>query len=246
MLRKQLFHAIRGPRFMLRFHFETPARTPQCSFYGRYQRGFLLLAITVARLASTMRHRGIHVQPMCQTSLVLILVLVMAACGGGNTVSSSSTPSPSAPSPNLTAADVTAVVNAVAGSTNAPMVIAVSDRGGNLLGLYKKASAPAQGMANFSQMVDARELSLALARTAAYFSNDQAPLSSRTVRFISGIHFPPGVTNASNAALYGIENTNRGCPLNVTFAPGKNINPSRTINGASTGFGIITGKADIN
>ena len=26
----------------------------------------------------------------------------------------------------------------------------------------------------------------------AYFSNDQAPLSSRTVRFISGIHFPPG------------------------------------------------------
>ena len=43
------------------------------------------------------------------------------------------------------------------------------------------------------------------------FSNDQAPLSSRTVRFISGIHFPPGIRNTPNAALYGVENINRGC-----------------------------------
>jgi hypothetical protein len=35
---------------------------------------------------------------------------------------------------------------------NVPMVIAVSDRGGNLLGLYKKANAPVKGLANFSQM----------------------------------------------------------------------------------------------
>jgi hypothetical protein len=47
------------------------------------------------------------------------------------------------------------------------------------------------------------------------FSNDQA-LSRRTVRFISGVHFPPGVAMAPTADLYGIENTNRGCPLNVT------------------------------
>ena len=47
------------------------------------------------------------------------------------------------------------------------------------------------------------------------FANDQAPLSSRTVRFISGIHFPPGVKNTSNAALYGVENINRGCRVDV-------------------------------
>jgi hypothetical protein len=45
------------------------------------------------------------------------------------------------------------------------------------------------------------------------FSNDQAPLSSRTVRFISGIHFPPGIRNTPNAALYGVENINRGCAI---------------------------------
>ena len=46
-------------------------------------------------------------------------------------------------------------------------------------------------------------------------SNDQAPLSSRTVRFISGIHFPPGVKNTANAALYGVENINRGCRVDA-------------------------------
>ncbi len=175
-------------------------------------------------------------------AIALGLVMALCGCGGGGQITS--TPAPT-PSPNLTAADVTAVVNAAAAAANVPMVIAVSDRGGNLLGLYKKANAPTLGLGNFSQMVDARELALALARTASYFSNDQAPLSSRTVRFISGIHFPPGIINTGNAALYGIENTNRGCPLNVTFDAGKSINPSRSIDGTTTGLGIITGKADI-
>ncbi len=174
--------------------------------------------------------------------LAILCLLALCSCGGGGS-QIVAPPPPTTPSPNLTAADVDAVIKAAAASANVPMVIAVSDRGGNLLGLYKKASAPAHGLGNFSQMVDSRELALALARTASYFSNDQAPLSSRTVRFISGIHFPPGIQNVPNAALYGIENTNRGCPLNVTFA--QPINPSRTIDGTSTGLGIITGKVDV-
>jgi uncharacterized protein GlcG (DUF336 family) len=192
-----------------------------------------------------MPRRGVCPSNKVLSLVGLLCLLATMSCGGGGGQIVAGPP-PTTPSPDLTAADVQAVIAAAVTSTNVPMVVAVSDRGGNLLGLYRKLNAPAQGLGNFSQMVDARELSLALARTASYFSNDQAPLSSRTVRFISGIHFPPGITNTANAALYGIENTNRGCPLNVTFAPGKNINPSRTINGASTGFGIITGKADIN
>ncbi len=65
----------------------------------------------------------------------------------------------------------------------------------------------------------AAEKAVALARTGGYFSNDQAPLSSRTVRFISGINFPPGIKFQPVAALYGIENSNRGCDLNTTFNP---------------------------
>ena len=71
-------------------------------------------------------------------------------------------------------------------------------------------------------------------------------LSSRTVRFISGIHFPPGVAGTANGDLYGIENTNRGCTLSTNYLPGQALNPSRSINGANFGLGIITGKADTN
>jgi len=97
---------------------------------------------------------------------------------------------------------------------------------------------------NFGVSVNVNDLAVALARTGAYFSNDQAPLSSRTVRFISGIHFPPGVTNASNAALYGIENTNRGCTLTANYLPGQTVQPSLAL-GGGPGLGITTGKADL-
>ena len=124
------------------------------------------------------------------------------------------------------------------------MVIAVVDRPGNILAIYHKAGAPTTGIGNFGAVVSADELAVGLARTAAFFTNNQAPLSSRTVRFISGIHFPPGVSNTPSAALYGIENTNRGCGFNVTFAPGKAVPPARSIDNSTTGLGIITGKAD--
>src|SRR5262249_538117 len=97
------------------------------------------------------------------------------------------------------------------------------------------------------------EVAISLARTGAFFSNNQAPLSSRTVRFISGVHFPPGVMFTPNAALYGIENTNRGCELNVTFNPGKEVPRAKALNDGAcnnsdrTGcsLGITTGKADL-
>ena len=98
---------------------------------------------------------------------------------------------------------------------------------------------------NFGQPVDANDLAVALGRTGAFFSNDQAPLSSRTVRFISGIHFPPGVANQPPADLYGIENTNRGCTLVNDPNFQSKIPPSLMLNGGF-GPGVVTGKADTN
>jgi uncharacterized protein GlcG (DUF336 family) len=130
-------------------------------------------------------------------------------------------------------------------SVNVPIVVAVTDRTGVILAVFETPGAPATALGNFGAVVDSHELAVSLARTAALFSNDQAPLSSRTVRFISGIHFPPGVSFASNADLYGIENTNRGCSLNAAFNPGKTINPSRSVNGTNVGLGITTGRVDV-
>src|SRR5207249_279349 len=112
-----------------------------------------------------------------------------------------------------TDAIVMAAASALNGNT---ATIAVVDRAGVVHALFRQ---PAAGAANDDQAVG-------IARTAAFFSHNMAPLSSRTVRFISGVHFPPGVVNAPNAALYGIENTNRGCDFGIIFNPGKGLLPA--------------------
>ncbi len=145
----------------------------------------------------------------------------------------------------LSADDVSAAVENAGLAVQSPVVIAVTDRQGNILAVYRKANAPATATGNLGATVDANELAVGLARTAAFFSNDQAPLSSRTVRFISGIHFPPGVLYTSNGPLYAIENSNRGCGLNTTLLPGVNLPPARSIGGGTTGLGIQTGKANL-
>src|SRR5580692_10725519 len=147
--------------------------------------------------------------------------LVLGACGGGGSGSGTSggggggaPPSPPLETETLSQADVQMVVEAAATAAQSDaMAIAVVDRLGRILGVYVGPSAPATAPGNFGAAIPTADLAAALARTGAFFSNDQAPLSSRTVRFISGIHFPPGVENTANAALYGIENTNRGCNL---------------------------------
>jgi uncharacterized protein GlcG (DUF336 family) len=174
-----------------------------------------------------------------------VLASTIAGCGGVVGPLTSATPPVTVQS--LTAADVTALVQAAAQAADPnTMVIAVVDRSGNILGVYRKPSAPTLATGNFSAQVDVNELAVSLARTGAFFSNDQAPLSSRTVRFISGIHFPPGIANTPNAPLYGIENTNRGCTLSTNFIAGQSVPPARSISGATTGLGITTGKLDVN
>src|SRR5262245_40972817 len=158
----------------------------------------------------------------------------------------------------LSAADVSEVTRQAGESIDATTrVIAVTAREGQVLAVRRKPSAPATVVANFGATVDANDFAVSLARTASFFSNDQAPLSSPTDRVISGVHFPPGITNKPNAALYGIENTNRGCPIasppaTPDFNPGKAVTPSKSLNGLpcnaldATGCGlrIATGKPD--
>lgn len=146
--------------------------------------------------------------------------------------------------PSLSAAEVRRLAEAAAGAVGGPITVAVVDRAGRPLALYRRGRGNAQD-----------DRATGLARTGAFFSNDQAPLSSRTVRYVSGIHFPPGIPNTPNAALYGIENTNRGCDMGVDFLAGKSLPPARSVvhpgfcdsvNGRSAcGTGPVTGKADV-
>jgi len=172
-----------------------------------------------------------------------VLAFLLLGCGGA-TSARVSPPPPPVLQP-LQASDVQNIVQAAVNSVNVDMVVAVVDRAGFVLGVFRTQSAPAIATGNFGQAQDANDLAVALARTGAFFSNDQAPLSSRTVRFISGIHFPPGVANQPPADLYGIENTNRGCTLVNDLNFQSKIPPSLSF-GGGFGPGIITGKADVN
>jgi uncharacterized protein GlcG (DUF336 family) len=169
------------------------------------------------------------------------LAMLLFGCGTGT--SAPTAPPPIATVQPLQAADVQNIVAAAVNSLNVDMVVAVVDRAGFVLGVFRTQNAPATAIGNFGQTQDANDLAVALARTGAFFSNDQAPLSSRTVRFISGIHFPPGVMNQPPADLYGIENTNRGCTLinDPTFE--NKIPPSLAL-GGGFGLGVVTGKTD--
>lgn len=188
----------------------------------------LLLIGTVALDARVraVRPRVIAEDPACATPIT-----AQQTCNDGGT-----------PRASLSPTEVEAIIRAAARSlSDATMTIAVVDRAGRPLGVFRKSGAldPAND-----------DLAVGVARTAAFFSHNQAPLSSRTVRFISGIHFPPGITNTPSGALYGIENTNRGCDFNVTFNAGKCIPRARRLGGATCnssdtsgcGLGIVTGK----
>jgi uncharacterized protein GlcG (DUF336 family) len=179
----------------------------------------------------------------CTLVSMILFSASLCACGGNSSSTLTSPPPP--PAETLTQSDVSSIVQAAAEAVNSDtMVIAVVDRLGRILAVYKQPSAAALVQGNFSQMVPSDDLAVSLARTGAFFSNNQAPLSSRTVRFISGTHFPPEVMNTSNGALYGIENTNRGCTLAAGLSA--TVPPATTISGTSPGLGIATGKADVN
>jgi len=176
-----------------------------------------------------------------------LLAFLVTGCGGGSSSGAAATPDPPPaavqPAPPIQASEVQNVVTAAVNSVNVDMVVAVVDRAGIVLGVFRTQNAPTMTVGNYGQMVNANDVAVALARTGAFFSNDQAPLSSRTVRYLSGIHLPPGVSNQPNADLYGIENTNRGCTLVPTVAYETLLPPATALTGGP-GAGVLTGKAD--
>ncbi|MBX3464873.1 MAG: heme-binding protein [Planctomycetes bacterium] len=83
----------------------------------------------------------------------------------------------------LSAADVALILDRALASIDSPFLhVAVVDRTGEILGVASTAS-------NLIQ--DEDNIAVSLARTTAYFSNSQAPLSSRTVETLGTFHFPP-------------------------------------------------------
>uniref|UniRef100_A0A7C4PKN5 Heme-binding protein n=1 Tax=Anaerolinea thermolimosa TaxID=229919 RepID=A0A7C4PKN5_9CHLR len=131
----------------------------------------------------------------------------------------------------LTAQEAEALALRAVGAVDNPAAAAVVvDRAGRVLAAYRRAQAADLDL----------ETALALARTGAFFSHDQAPLSSRTIQTLSQPNFPAGVPNQPAAALFGIEHTNRGCGFNAEFDAGKELPPARNFAGDGPSLGVVT------
>ena len=188
------------------------------------------------------RRKTLAVAILLAAGIASALAMLLVGCGGGTSAPVAPPPIPAVQALQVT--DVQNIVTTAVSSVNAEMVVAVVDRAGFVLGVFRTQNAPATTTGNFGSVQNANEVAVALARTGAFFSNDQAPLSSRTVRFISGIHFPPGVVNQPPADLYGIENTNRGCTL-INDPIFQSKVPSSLALGGGFGLGVLTGKAEL-
>ena len=196
---------------------------------ARRSRSSRLRALSATPVREPVRQQVVFTLPLDAAGSFVELALVSGGVRG-NTATIPVRSAQADPS-QLTAADVAGLIERAATAIDDPaMAIAVTDRVGRPLGVYRNPSASDEAI----------ETALSLARTGAFFSNNQAPLSSRTVRTLSRENFPNDVPNQPAAALFGIENTNRGCRLSDLFEPGRSIPPATNLAATGPGRGVAT------
>ena len=88
--------------------------------------------------------------------------------------------------PVISATEVTTLLQRASMATSSnDAIIAIVDRSGNILGVRTESDVDATYAGRLADRVFAIDGAVAKARTAAFFSNNAAPLTSRTIRFIS-------------------------------------------------------------
>ena len=164
------------------------------------------------------------------------LAFVLASCGGGGTDTSTSPATPS-PAPTvalytppaqlaLNTAEVQQIVaqaSAEASARGKPAVIAVTDRVGNVLAVFRMTGAATNmhiADAPNGQNADAQGLNvpqelgaIAKAITGAYLSSGGNAFSTRTASQIVQPHFPPAPTTVGleSGPLYGVQFSQLPC-----------------------------------
>ena len=148
------------------------------------------------------------------------------------------------PATPLTELDVASIIIRAVSSIDAPdMHVAVTDRTGDILGAYSTTAA------NAADIQDADNLAVSLARTTSFFSNSQAPLSSRTVETLSRFHFPPTFASElipSQLPTSGAGDTAIAPTRRCTGVAGVPQGPLWQINSTNRGANVVTGATNPN
>ncbi|MDE2085046.1 MAG: heme-binding protein [Xanthomonadaceae bacterium] len=192
--------------------------------------------------------------------LVFSATLLSACGGGGNSASSAGTaPPPPQPTPDsgctgacanaqtfLGVSDVQTIIAQAAAEAQAqgkPAVIAVVDRVGNVLAVYRMNGAPdtmtitsgrnvvggLEGLAVPSELA-----AIAKAVTGAYLSSEGNAFSTRTASQIIQEHFNPGVLGTPAGPLFGVQFSQLPCSdLTTHFTAGTGAGPHNSPLGLS-------------
>ncbi|HWS85402.1 MAG TPA: heme-binding protein [Pyrinomonadaceae bacterium] len=172
--------------------------------------------------------------------------------GGGPPDDPGSVPTPATPAPtptpntnpvtagNLTTAEVQTVIAQAASAASAlgrNVTIAVTDREGNPLGVFRMTGAPTttrisggglsgQGLEGLD--VPSNLAAVSKAGTASVFSTQGNAFTTRTASFIIQEHFPPGTAFQPSGPLFGVQFSQLPCsdikkpalPLGLSADPG--------------------------
>ena len=206
--------------------------------------------------------------------LAMAATLTLAACGGGSNSGNpvGTSPPPPQPTPDsgcngscataqslLSTSDVQTIIAQAASEAQAqgkPAIIAVVDRVGNVLGVYKMNGAlPLTTITSQRGVVGGLEnlqvpselAAIAKAVTGAYLSSEGNAFSSRTASQIVEEHFNPGDTGTPAGPLFGVQFSQLPCSdLSQRFATGAGVGagPHRSPLGLSAdpgGFPLYKG-----
>ncbi|MEP6635903.1 MAG: heme-binding protein [Acidobacteriota bacterium] len=140
----------------------------------------------------------------------------------------------------LTTADVQLIISqavSAAVALNHPVTVAVTDREGNVLGVFSMTSSPASttirsvgtlGFGLEGTVVPSALAAISKAGTGSLFSTMGNAFTTRTAGFIIQEHFPPGIDFRSGGPLYGVQFSSLPCsdikipglPLGLSGDPG--------------------------
>ena len=202
--------------------------------------------------------------------LTAMAAALLGACsGGGGGGGSAGTPSTGTPStgnggsngacvtPAATPQSISALeVEQVlaqgaeaAAKLGAKATIAVVDRSGNVLAVYRMTGAGAtvnilsgsgknsadspQGLDGLSGLIGSDLAAVAKALTGAYLSSSGNAFSTRTASFIVQDHFVPGISQTAGGPLFGVQFSQLPCGDLVTRGAGIGIGPKRSPLGLS-------------
>lgn len=208
------------------------------------------------------RSRYQDVPPLARMTLALMLLSVfgLAGCGGAGDKSDSQvdpfTGAGNAPcsgqcadaSSFLTSSEVETVIAqavAEAQARNANATIAVVDRVGNVLGVYRMNGADTEILVDSGRGVDTgleqidvipdTLAAISKAITGAYLSSEGNAFSTRTANQIVQEHFNPGELNQVGGPLFGVQFSQLACSdLNTEFnGAGVSTGPQRSPLGLS-------------